>query len=138
MEEGGAPPAGIKVVDRRWFNEDGELREPVEGSKSSLGEPAERPAKTPASAAAPASETTATTAVTSPLFVELVAMLAQQAELFLTGAEGFPRQPSQAQRLIDYLGVLEVKTKGNLSAEESQVLSSIVFELRSLFIQERP
>jgi uncharacterized membrane protein YgcG len=62
-------------------------------------------------------------------------MLAHQAELLLLGAEGFPAQPTEARRLIDYLGALEEKTKGNLTSEEAQVLSSIIFQLRTLFVQ---
>jgi hypothetical protein len=64
-----------------------------------------------------------------------VATLAQQAELLMVGGQGLPRQPEQARRLIDYLGILEAKTRGNLSAEESQILSNVVFQLRSLFLQ---
>jgi len=69
-------------------------------------------------------------------FVELVAMLAGQAELLMTGAEGLPAQPAEAQRLIDYLGVLETKTAGNLSDEERQVFSDILYHVRSLFLQK--
>lgn len=63
-------------------------------------------------------------------------MLAGQAELLMVGAEGLPAQPADAQRLIDYLGVLETKTAGNLSKEEGQALSNILYQLRSLFIQK--
>lgn len=53
----------------------------------------------------------------------------------MVGGQGLPRQPEQARRLIDYLGILETKTRGNLSAEESQILSNVVFQLRSMFLQ---
>jgi hypothetical protein len=69
--------------------------------------------------------------------VELVAMLAQQAELMLLGAEGFEPHPDDARRLIDSLGVLEDKTRGNLSPEESKILSDVLFQLRGLFVQGR-
>lgn len=72
----------------------------------------------------------------SSRFVELVAMLASQAELLLVGAEGLPAQPVEAQRLIDYLGVLETKTSGNLTEEESRVISNILYHLRSLYLQK--
>lgn len=139
MDEGGASPAGMKVVDRRWFTEDGELRDQRPATTSSeapaVAETVATPPKPPPPAAAPAARDRAT--ATSPVFLELVAMLAQQAELLLAGGEGFSPQPAQAQRLIDYLGILETKTSGNLSAEERQILANIIFELRSLFIQER-
>ena len=63
-------------------------------------------------------------------------MLAGQAELLMVGAEGLPAQPEDAQRLIDYLGVIETKTAGNLSKEEGQVLSNILYHLRSLYLQK--
>lgn len=141
----------IKVVDKRWFTEDGELRQdrpktrpepevqetapssPAEGSP-----PAEAPAPPAPAQGAPAkaSESSASGA-TSQMFVELVATLAQQAELLLSGGGGLPKQPEQAQRVIDYMGVLEDKTRGNLSSEESQLLSSLLFELRTLYVQSR-
>ena len=64
-------------------------------------------------------------------------MLAQQAELLLVGGEGFPAKPAEAKRTIDYLGVLETKTRGNLSAEEASALSNIVFQLRTAFLQRK-
>ena len=64
-------------------------------------------------------------------------MVAQQAELMLTGAEGLPPHPEEARRLIDSLGALEVKTRGNLSLEESQALSTVLYQLRSSFVQGR-
>jgi hypothetical protein len=40
-----------------------------------------------------------------------------------------------ARNTIDLLGVLAEKTKGNLSAEEDQALSAILFELRMAFLE---
>ncbi len=76
-------------------------------------------------------------ATTSPLFMELIAGLAQQAEILLVGGQGIPAQPEEAQRVIEYLATLETKTAGNLSAEEKQVLSGVVFQLRSLYVQKK-
>ncbi len=61
--------------------------------------------------------------------------LAQQAALLIEGAEGFPAQPDQARRVIDYLSVLEEKTRGNLSREEEQALAEVVFQLRTLYVK---
>jgi hypothetical protein len=74
-------------------------------------------------------------AVTSEEFLELIAMLAQQAEIMMMGAEGLPAQPLQAKRLIDYLGAVETKTRGNLSTEESRLLSDLVFQLRTMYVK---
>ncbi|HVZ24310.1 MAG TPA: DUF1844 domain-containing protein [Vicinamibacterales bacterium] len=40
-----------------------------------------------------------------------------------------------AQQMIDILSLLEVKTRGNLSAEERQLLEQLLFELRMRFIE---
>jgi hypothetical protein len=40
-----------------------------------------------------------------------------------------------AQQMIDILALLDEKTKGNLSAEERQVLEQVLYELRLRFVE---
>ncbi|HYS27054.1 MAG TPA: DUF1844 domain-containing protein [Vicinamibacterales bacterium] len=40
-----------------------------------------------------------------------------------------------AQQMIDILSLLEAKTRGNLSAEERQLLEQILYELRLRFVE---
>lgn len=40
-----------------------------------------------------------------------------------------------AQQMIDILGILEEKTKGNLAAEERQLLEQGLYELRMRFVE---
>lgn len=40
-----------------------------------------------------------------------------------------------AQHLIDMLGVLEEKTKGNLTPDEQQMLTEVLAQLRILYVQ---
>ena len=40
-----------------------------------------------------------------------------------------------AQQMIDILALLEQKTKGNLTAEERQVLEQVLYELRLRYVQ---
>jgi len=40
-----------------------------------------------------------------------------------------------AQQMIDILALLEEKTRGNLTAEERQVLDQILYELRLRYVQ---
>lgn len=40
-----------------------------------------------------------------------------------------------ARQMIDILVLLEEKTKGNLTAEERQLLEQVVYELRVRFVQ---
>ena len=42
----------------------------------------------------------------------------------------------QAKFLIDTLGMLQEKTKGNLNAEESGLLENILYELRMRYIEK--
>jgi hypothetical protein len=138
------PSPKIKVVDRRKFTADGD---PREGEVSPTGASADQPTGAsdsretarPAAAAPPdeASPSSGASAESSQHFIGLVAMLAQQAELLLVGAEGMPARPEEARTVIDFLGVLETKTAGNLTGEESRVLSSVVYQLRSLFLQKQ-
>ena len=40
-----------------------------------------------------------------------------------------------AQQMIDILALLEIKTRGNLTAEERQLLEQILYELRLRFVE---
>ncbi len=143
MSEENEDAKRIKVVDRRWFTEDGRVREdrPRPAAQPPAAEPkieaeAEKAPSRVQDRRREAPDAGATErAATSPLFIELVDMLAQQAALLIKGAPGYPAQPAEAKRIIDYLGMLELKTRGNLSVEEQQVVSNLLFQLRSLFVQ---
>lgn len=129
------------MVDRRRFDDDGELRsdwkpgdaaEPVRPE-----EPAPPPKAPPRAVSAEGTPSRAPEAAASPLFLDLINDLAQQAALLMHGAEGLPAQPEHSRRLIDYLGVLEAKTRGNLSDDESRLLSSVLYQLRAAFVQRK-
>jgi len=40
-----------------------------------------------------------------------------------------------AEQMIDILGLLEEKTRGNLTAEERQLLDQVLYELRLRFVE---
>ena len=42
-----------------------------------------------------------------------------------------------AKQTIDILGMLEEKTKGNLSEDEAAMLKNILYELRMLYVKEK-
>ena len=50
---------------------------------------------------------------------------------------GKPGQPNQdgASQMIEILALLEQKTRGNLTAEERQVLEQVLYELRMRFVE---
>ncbi len=73
-------------------------------------------------------------------FTDLIQSLTSQALLYL-GAIPEPETgrsivaPDMAKMSIDMLGVLETKTKGNLTEEEEKLLTSILHELRIQFVE---
>jgi hypothetical protein len=72
-------------------------------------------------------------------FPILVTMLATQAMVALgvlhDPSQGEPKaEPDLAKHFIDLLGMLEAKTKGNLSAEENSLLSQTLHELRMMYV----
>ena len=73
-------------------------------------------------------------------FIELIMMQAQQTAMFLgqlPGPDGQKLEPNlpYARMFIDQIEMLQEKTRGNLSQEETQVLSSVLSDLRIAFVQ---
>ena len=79
----------------------------------------------------------------NPHFASLVLGLAQQAESAMQGtlppgAEQLGAQASArqiAQTLIDTLGMLETKTRGQLDPDEQQLLTQALTSLRIRYVQ---
>lgn len=73
-------------------------------------------------------------------FAGLVNILMMQALVGLGGMRGaggqpIPPNPEVAKYNIDLLGVLEEKTRNNLSAEEKKLLDLALYELRMRYVQ---
>jgi hypothetical protein len=72
-------------------------------------------------------------------FEQLVQSVYMTAIMQLGGAAHEGQQPQVdimgARQSVDMLGVIAEKTKGNLSAEESRLLDSALFELRMAFLE---
>ncbi len=123
----------IKVVDRRLFTADGELRDET---KAELEKDDVTPEAPPAAAPAPAAAEPAPE--THPGFLRLLDMLGQTAALYM---EGFPdpatgrRQVDLqgARQIIDSLVALREKTRGRLSFQENDALENLLGELQLVF-----
>lgn len=123
----------IKVVDRRLFTQDGEIREEVRAELEAPDPPAA------AAEASPAKEEAPEPAVASdPAFMRLLDMLAQTAALYL---EGFP-DPATGRRQVDLAGARQIvdsllalrnKTQGKLSFEETDALEGLLGDLQLTF-----
>lgn len=73
-------------------------------------------------------------------FIEFVLMQAQQIALMLgqmPGPDGQPMEPNLpvAKIFIDQLEMIREKTRGNLSHEESEVLSKVLADLQLAFVE---
>lgn len=73
-------------------------------------------------------------------FIEFVMMQAQQVALLLgqiPGPEGKPLDPNLpvAKIFIDQLEMIREKTRGNLSVQESDVLSKVLADLQLAFVE---
>lgn len=126
------PEKTIKVVDRRLFTADGEIRDEVRAELDAPDPPA-------LAAEPPKPEAPEPPRVTSdPAFLRLLDMLAQTASMYL---EGLPdpvtgrRQVdlAGARQIIDSLVALRDKTQGRLSFEERDALDGLLAELQLVF-----
>jgi hypothetical protein len=126
------------VSDRRHFTAEGQPRE-----EASTNEP-QGPTLDAARTAAPASEAgPARPAAGAPPpkaeFLSFVMSLATQAGMFLEG-HGLPEGASvdeglaAAQSIISILEMLQDKTEGRRTAEESEVLEGLLYELRMAYV----
>jgi hypothetical protein len=74
-------------------------------------------------------------------FASLVMSLAGTAAVHLgdladpaTGKAG-PQNVDGARHMIDILGILQEKTKGNLTSDEASILEQVLYELRMRFAE---
>ncbi len=123
----------FKVQDRRRFSETGDVREDVaEPEAAGSPPPPDQPA-----AEAPEREFTASVEIT---FATFVLSLSTQALAHL----GEIRQPVDgtiredlpaARQIIDILGMLQEKTKGNLDPGEEPLLDGVLYDLRMKYVE---
>jgi len=133
----------FRVIDRRPFTSEGELRKDVV-------EEQEREAKVEAAKAPPSAADKKAPANTPPddadvpkrlpAFESLVRMLGQNAAMVL-GAYADPRtgqpmiDPDAARELIDMLDALHEKTKGNLAPDEDNLLLDLLGKLKMTYVE---
>lgn len=135
--------AEFKVVDRRLFTSDGQLRpdaviEPPKAEKPVVKPSAAKPAKSQTKPEAPPAE--AQREQRGAGFEHLVMSLITTA-MFQLGMDARPGEPPPppdlpaAQETIELLRVLQEKTQGNLTKEEEEILRGGLYELRMVFVE---
>jgi hypothetical protein len=149
MEESEDKEKAFKVQDRRRFSAEGELKpehrgqdeaRPEPGAEAPHAESSAKPAAGAASAAATAEHGAEAGAPSEINFATFIVGLSTQALLHL-GEIPDPttnnpvRDLTAAQQLIDILGLLRDKTRGNLDRDEAGLLDSILFDLRMKYVE---
>ncbi len=132
----------IRVVDRRMFTPDGELRPDIE-TEEAPPEPAQTAAQPPPPAATRAASGAAAgerSPESSPAFLSLISFLASNVYAALgvdpmTGKALGRRDPAAAKQMIDWLAVLEQKCRGGLTFEETDLLARALYELRMAYVE---
>jgi len=136
--------SSFKVIDRRPFTSEGELRPDVvqEQEREAAREEVKEAAKAAANDAATdkAAPPPADTPKKSPAFENLIRMIGSNAAMVL-GAYADPRtgqpviDPEAARELIDMLDALHEKTKGNLAPEDDALLLDLVGKLKMTYLE---
>ncbi len=140
----------IRVVDRRMFTPEGELRpgfepeERVETPASAPPRPVPPPVREEAPKDARALSPEESQAPTEPTgeeggLLEIIRSLGTTAYAALglvpDPAGSRRRDPVVARQMIDWLAALERKTRGNTTIEESDLLSRVLYELRMAYVE---
>jgi hypothetical protein len=139
----------IKVSDFRMFTPDGELKPEYRDLETISPAAPEAPPEPPKPAtdedrktapeAAPPREGPRDPGAAEADFVDLVRSLATSAYAAL-GLLAEPGAPSSrdlpgAQRMIEWLALLERKTRNNLTAAEQDLLTRALYELRMAYVE---
>jgi hypothetical protein len=131
---------GFKVTDKRRFSSEGETRGEDEAQPDSAQE---QPVETATdSGAAERSKQEDEKAAPPPSldFATFILSLANtalfQLGLVRAGEQGEPQKDLQgARQTIDLIALMEEKTRGNLTEQESAVLSETLYQLRMAFVE---
>ncbi|MGB9435787.1 MAG: DUF1844 domain-containing protein [Candidatus Acidiferrum sp.] len=131
---------GFKVIDRRPFTAEGEIRKEVVEEQEREAKREEVKAEAKAAANAEAAKPAVETPKKLPAFENLVRMIGSNAAMVL-GAYADPNtgqpmiDPDAARELIDMLDALQQKTKGNLAPEEDEMLLDLLGKLKLTYLE---
>lgn len=139
-------PVEFTVVDRRLFTSEGELRRDLPPEPPQPAPPPPPPPGEPAARRQPAASESGAAAARPPaaqgpvqfeyLIMSLVSSAMYQLGMAARPGEAPPPPNLPAAReTIDLLGLLQEKTKGNLTPEEEQLLLGSLQELRLVYVE---
>ena len=125
--------SGFKVADRRLFTADGDLRD------TEAAETASRDAGIPAFDASPG--VASQPAEDMPMSFEALIFSLSTTALLQLGLAPDPETGKQekdlpgAKQSIDILEILQQKTRGNLTADEGQMLEECLYDLKMTYVK---
>ncbi|MCX6025700.1 MAG: DUF1844 domain-containing protein [Chloroflexi bacterium] len=142
----------FEIKDRRRFTAEGEAREEVEpagqaDAGAQLGAAPPSPPREPPAEPQPAASGQAARSYAEggrgyepPSFERLLLVYYQTALLQMGLLATDPQHPPErdlggARETIDILGLLQDKTRGNLTPQESRVLDNLLYELRMAWVE---
>ncbi|HEY2461073.1 MAG TPA: DUF1844 domain-containing protein [Candidatus Acidoferrum sp.] len=142
MPERKEEESSFRVIDRRPFTAEGEIRQEIveEEEREARREAALHSPAPPAPADGAPTEPAVPAPPRSPAFENLIRMIGSNAAMVL-GAYADPRtgqpvlDPEAARELIDMLDALHEKTKGNLAPEEDTLLLDLLGKLKMTFLE---
>jgi Domain of unknown function (DUF1844) len=140
MPEDKVESSGFKVVDRRAFTSEGSRVPGQPEKEEEAREPESRVPPKPQAAPPAEPESQAGEEEASERFAMLVSYLSTTAMFQLgllpgPGGEYNPADLANASRTIDLLEVLQEKTRGNLTGQESKLLEDVLYELRMTYLE---
>ena len=140
MTEEKVESSGFKVVDRRAFTSEGTRVPGQSENEEQAREPESHLPPAPQSAPPVEPEPQAGEEEASERFAMLVSYLSTTAMFQLgllpgPGGEYIPPDLANGSRTIDLLEVLQEKTRGNLTSQESKLLEDVLYELRMTYLE---
>jgi hypothetical protein len=135
---------GFTIKDRRMFSEDSQEPQESEDKLEKEAQPESTPEDTNAQQQPGASEDTPGDELPLPTvnFSTFVISLNASALVHLGAIEdpttgGKIKNLPMAKQTIDMLSMLQEKTQGNLTTEEENILKSVLYDLRILYVKEK-
>ena len=128
---------GFQVRDRRRFTESGETRDETEGSGGAAADaPCAEPRPSAERTPPPRDHAGELPPITFSAFLMSLSSqaLACMGELPDEGAGTPPVDLAAARELIDILGMLKEKTRGNLDSTEAGLLDGLLYDLRMRYV----
>ena len=128
----------IKITDRRAATENGEAAAQAEGDAANGAEAAAEQAYSEASEKCGAKEGRGLPPIDFSTFILSMsqAVLLHLGELEDPETNQTIRNLPLAHQSIDMLGMLQEKTRGNLTEEESKLLENLLYDLRMKYVAE--